>query len=202
MKKYIYILIILTIPQIGISQLHKCDSSFVSTDNKIHGGFKNGLEHGTWTYSADTMHFDIIKLEDYWFGDLVRESNSLIYEPENFEKNDSIIEYFFDPTIKFILSKTLVPDSSHFYYCELEKNCDSVVKLVFHKINVKHKNESKIDNFCFLTNRFIVLDSLNIPIVTQYDREFGNLGWVFTGCYLSMTLDKHNRIMELIKYGW
>jgi len=202
MKKLIFILIILTIPQIGVAQLYKCDSSFISIDNKIHGGFKNGLRHGTWTFSDDTMHYNYTKIEDYWFGELVRTRNSLFYHPGNFEKNDSIIEYFFGPTTKFVLSRIIIPDSGYYYYCELEKNCDTITTLIFHKLKMGNNNKSAVDNFCSLTNRFIVLDSINIPVVSQYDREFANLGWVFTGCYCIMTLDKHNRITELIKYGW
>ncbi len=196
MEKYIYILIFL-IPQISFSQLYKCDSLFNSANNKIHGGFKNELKHGTWTYSDDTSHYNIIKVEKYWFGELINTNNSNIEIEDHFEKSDSIIEYYFGPTVKHILSKTLISDTTSYFYCELEKECDSNTKLIFYKLK-KLKEMDQIDKFCSLTNRYIRLNSFNIPVISRYDREFANLNWNLSGDNCMLILDESDRIIEMI----
>lgn len=171
---------------------------YVSIDSMVLGGFKNGKKHGTWTFFEDISNYNIGKVEEYWFGELISTSNSIIQNERSFEKNDSIIEYSFGPIVKFVLSKIIKHDPNYFFFCELEKDCNSSTTLTFYKL-LKTDEVNQIDKFCSLSNRFILLDNLNIPVISEYDREFSNLNWVITHSFYSINLDKFNRIVEVIK---
>ena len=196
MNKILYILIVLLSHNYCIfAQLYKCDSTYLSSNRKIEGGFKNGLKHGSWTYYSDSMQ--AVKFEEYWLGELISTTNKEFTKDKMFNESDSIIEYNFGVTFKHVLSKVIKPDFGYYFYCELDDNFnDSLTLLNIHKLKIP-ENGDDIYKFSLLTNRYIILDSLRIPILTSIDRKFAKFNWVFTGCDYWILLDKFNRIIEI-----
>jgi hypothetical protein len=201
MKRQTIIYVLFLLPSLIFGQLYKCDSTYHNKNFTIWESYKNGLKHGAWEYRSEQDSKKIIKYEEYWFEELVRADTTNIYHFPMFEILDSAIEYTFTPTIKFVLSKLLIPDSLHYFYCEINQDNNYNTELHFFKIKITEK-EDLIDHFCSLTNRYIILESMEIPIILKSDRDFANLGWIITGGYCSMVIDKKQRVLEIEKYGW
>ncbi len=201
MKRQIIIPILFLLPSLIFGQLYKCDSTYHNEDYSIWECYKNGLKHGAWEYRSESDSKKIIKYEEYWLGELVRTDTTNIYHFSMFEISDTVVEYSFTPTIKFVLSKILIPDSLHYFYCEINQDNSSNTELHFFKIK-RINEENLINHFCSLTNRYIILESIEVPIMLKFDRTFANLGWIITGEYCKMVIDRKQRILEIEKYGW
>jgi hypothetical protein len=201
MKKQTIIFILFLIPSLIFGQLYKCDSTYHNENHTIWKSYKNGLKHGAWEYRSEQDSGKIINYEEYWFGELVRKDTTNIYHSSMFGISDSSIEYTFTPTIKFVLSKILIPDSLHYFYCEINQDKNYNTELYFYKMKGM-KEENLISHFCSLTNRYIILETMEIPIILEHDQDFANLGWVISGAFCKMVIDKNKRILEIEKYGW
>ncbi len=196
MKKYIYLFFFFLFPNILFGQLYKCDST--SNDSTIIGGFRNGQKHGVWSYYKEDAFDKLKKIEVYWFGELVYEDTTDIQKCRMFNVNDTIVEYSLNPTFYFVLKKNIKIDSNQYYYCELSRDTDGNSEWAFYKIN-KTQIQNEIDNFCKLTNRFIILEGLRIPVITQFDRDFAHIGWCFTSYDFKILLNPNGLIINVYK---
>lgn len=201
MKRQIIISIIFLLPNLIFGQLYKCDSTYHNENYTIWESYKNGLKHGAWEYRSENDPNKIVKYEVYWFGDLVRTDTTNIYRHPMFEISDTLIEYDFTPTIRYVLSKILIPDSLNHFYCEINQDINSYTELIFYKIK-KTNEKSSITHLCSLTNRYLILESIEIPIILKLDKDFVHLGQTPSGVYFKMIIDEKKRILEIEKYGW
>ena len=157
-------------------QLYKCDSIYHNENYTVWESYKNGLKHGAWEYRSEKDPEKILKYEEYWFGELVRTDTTNIYRSPMFDLTDSIIVYSFGPTVTFVIEKMLIIEPEKYYFCELSINNENNTQLEFYKKEITQKPD-KIDKLCKITNRRIILKNLQIPIITDYDRNFAHLGW-------------------------
>lgn len=185
----------ISFPILAFGQLYKCDSIYHNEDYTITGGFRNGLKHGSWDYRADNDHNKVIKYEEYWFGELVRTDTTNIYRYPMFDQKDSVIEYAFSPTVKFIIEKLLLSKPDKNYCCEIHIEENKNISLEFYHY-VQTKELNLVEKFCLMTNRYIILDHNRIPVITEYDRKFAHLGWV-TGLKFEIIMDSKELILEI-----
>ncbi len=201
MKRQTIIFLLFLFPSLIFGQLYKCDSTYHNENYTIWESYKNGHKHGAWEIRSENDPNKIVKYEEYWFGELVRVDTTNIYHFPMFEISDTLIEYHFTPTIRFVLSKILIPDSLYHYYCELSQDFNNNTELNIKRI--KRTNEkSSITHLCSMTNRYLILESIEIPIVLEIDKDFINLGQIVSGLYCKMIIDEKQRIIEIEKYGW
>lgn len=183
------------IPNLLLGQLYKPDSSFHNDNYTIWGSYKNGLKHGSWEYRSEIDSQKIVKYEEYWFGELVRTDTTNIYHYPMFNINDSIIEYVLSPTLKFVLGKLLIQNSLYYYHCNIRKANNGNTNLYLYQ-RKKIENDI-IKHFCELTNRYIVIDSMKIPIILGIDYEYAHMGKTASGAYYRILIDKNKRILEI-----
>jgi len=191
----------LLLPSLTFGQLYYCDSTYHNDNYTIWENYKKGLKHGAWEYRSENDPNRIIKYEEYWFGELVRTDTTNIYHFPMFEISDSLIEYNFTPTIRFVLSKILIPDSLYHYYCELNQDINNNTELNIYRIK-RTNDKNPITHLCSLTNRYLILEAIEIPIILKIDKDFINLGQNVSGVFCKMIIDEKQRILEIEKYGW
>ena len=116
-----------------------------------------------------------------------------------FDRKDSVIEYAFSPTVKFVIEKLILSKPGKNYYCEIDIKENKNISLAFYHY-FHEKEPNLVEQFCLMTNRYILLDHNRIPVITEYDRKFAHLGWV-TGYEFEIILDSKELILE-INNGW
>jgi len=197
MRTKIFILFIVIFPNTVLGQLYKCDSTYHNKDFTIWKSYKNGLKHGGWEYRSKQDLNSISKYEYYWFDELVFEDTTNIYCYPMFHFTDTLIEYSFGPVVDFVISKHLVQEAGEHYICKLSINKLDQTELLFF-IQANEGKNNNLDQLLRLTNRYLILEKQNIPIISDYDFRFANLGWTINYDF-KIVLNSKNLILEIYK---